>query len=175
MFRYQGLIDFACLVDGFAGVPVTAAENGLRRVALPGLTLKWNADDVEIAEKDGVIALVAGRVRPSTRSRAEAALWIERYARDGDRAPSDVGGAFAGVIVDVRKRLALLFVDRFSIETLCYRSSNGTLGFSDTACDVPGSSGVLDPSRSTTICIFTSSLRRRPYSPTSGGSRPLIR
>src|SRR5262249_11738871 len=53
-------------------------------------------------------------------------------------------GGFAIVIVDLRKRQAVLYVDRFSIETLCYRAGDGMLGFSDAASEVPSSSRQLD-------------------------------
>jgi asparagine synthase (glutamine-hydrolysing) len=38
----------------------------------------------------------------------------------------------------------VLWIDRFGIEPLCYRASSGTLGFADTACDVPGSARIVD-------------------------------
>jgi asparagine synthase (glutamine-hydrolysing) len=87
-----------------------------------------------------------GRARDerSRPQRGEAHGWLRRYADYGDRAPEQAGGGFGVVIVDFRARRALLFVDRFSIETLAYRSSGNCVSFSDSAAHVPGSNTELD-------------------------------
>jgi asparagine synthase (glutamine-hydrolysing) len=144
MFRYQGLIDFSTLGAISAGALPLELQGDLLDVSLPGIELRWKRGCADVALKDGVVALAAGRARDSTPAPpGEAARWIERYARLGDRAPVDVGGGFAVTILDLAQRRALLFVDRFSIETLCYRSVDGKLGFADAACAIPGADKTI--------------------------------
>jgi len=54
-------------------------------------------------------------------------------------------GAYALVIIDARQANAFLAVDRFAIETLCYRTDGKTLAFSDRADCVHGRGDELDP------------------------------
>jgi asparagine synthase (glutamine-hydrolysing) len=144
MFRYQGLIDFSTLGAISAGALPLELQGDLLHVGLPGIELRWKRGCADVALKDGVVALAAGRARDSLSApTGEAARWIERYARLGERAPVDVGGGFAVTILDLAQRRALLFVDRFSIETLCYRSVDGKLGFADAACAVPGAGKTI--------------------------------
>jgi len=142
MFRYQGLIDLS-LLDARRAELRLESEGDHRCCRLPGLEIRWEPDDAEVALVDGVMAMVAGNARHEA-GPDRARRWIERYVRHGSRAAEEVDGGFAVVIVDFGKRQALLFVDRFSIETLCYCAGNGVLGFSDAATAVRNSSKTLD-------------------------------
>jgi asparagine synthase (glutamine-hydrolysing) len=142
MSRYQGLIDLSLLNTSREELRVES-EGDHRRCRLPGLEMRWERDDAEVALAGGVVAMVAGNARPGPEP-DDARRWIERYVRHDSHAADDVDGGFAVVIVDLGKRQVLLFVDRFSIETVCYCAGNGMLGFSDAASAVPNSSKSLD-------------------------------
>ena len=142
MAGYQGLIDFLQLDPGTGELRVESQGEG-HCCRLPGLEIRWKRERAEVALADGVLAIVARNARSSAES-DEARRWIERYVRDGARAAEEADGGFAIVIVDLRKRQAVLYVDRFSIETLCYRAGDGVLGFSDAASEVPSSNQQLD-------------------------------
>src|SRR5258708_4126199 len=142
MASYQGLIDFSQLGPGTGELRVEPQGHD-RCCRLPGLEIRWKREQAEVALADGVLAIVARNARPSAGS-DEARRWIERYVRDRARAANEADGGFAIVIVDLRKRQAVLYVDRFSIETLCYRAGDGVLGFSDAASEVPSSNQQLD-------------------------------
>jgi asparagine synthase (glutamine-hydrolysing) len=58
---------------------------------------------------------------------------------------SRIRGTYALAIVDTRRQCVFLAVDRFAIETLCYRSDGKTLAFSDRADCVQGRGDELDP------------------------------
>src|SRR4051812_36642373 len=121
MFRYQGHIDFSALGPPPKGLPRVESNGDSRAVRLPGLELRWSARSVDVAARDGVMALATGNTRGRDRSQTgEAQFWIERYVERGEHAAVDIGGGFAVAILDFANRRALLFVDRFSIETLCY-------------------------------------------------------
>ena len=106
--------------------------------------MSWDIRYVDVGYRNGVLALASGRSRDSTvASAGEAERWLDRYARQASSAANDVGGAFSVVIVDFNEHRALLLVDRFGIETLCYRHADRTLSFADAACDVPGSAKRL--------------------------------
>ena len=140
MSRFQGLIDFSQL-DPATGVSLRIeTRGGLRCVSLPGLEVRWDADFADAAFNNGVLALAAGRTRPVSAVQGGPLHWIDRYVRNGTGAADDAGGEFAIAVIDFHKRLALLFVDRFAIQTLCYRTGNGGVAFADAACAVPDSS-----------------------------------
>ncbi|HEX8009588.1 MAG TPA: asparagine synthase-related protein [Casimicrobiaceae bacterium] len=143
MLRYQGLIDLSLLDRGAGELRVESqAEN--RSCKLPGLEMRWKAGHAEVALADGVMAMVARNARAGAAEPVEGQRWIERYVRHGEHAAEAVDGGFAVVIVDLGKRQVLLVVDRFSIETLCYRAGDGMLGFSNAASDVPKSRKTLN-------------------------------
>src|ERR1019366_4083821 len=123
MLHCQGVIDFAKLTAPPERMPAFEPEGDLAAVALPGIELRWNPAFADVAFANGKFALAWGRARDTGTASigGEAGRWLERYARDGERAPEEVGGGFAALILDFVFRKALLFVDRFSIETACYR------------------------------------------------------
>ena len=144
MFRCQGLIDFAALTPSADTVlPIHRSAQG-SACDLPGLHLQWRGDDASVACNGRAIVLALGRSDDKTGAAIDASGWLERYLRRGDGAAAEIGGRFAVVVIELDRRRALLFVDRFATETLCYRATNGTLGFSDRASDVPGSRQSLD-------------------------------
>jgi len=144
MYRLQGLVDFSALAAFPTGVLAVESHDAVRGLRAPGIELRWKPEFTDVAQGDGVLVMATGRARESApRAQSEAARWLERYVRHGDRAPVDIGGGFAVVIVDTTRRRVLLVVDRFSIETLCYRAADGTLGFADAASDVPGADRTL--------------------------------
>jgi len=144
MFRFKGEIEFDALTVP-AVAPAMASYGDHRELAAPGLTLRWDARHVDVALRNGLLALAAGRARDAKTERSSEALrWLDRYERSGECAADDVGGGFSIVIVDFAKQKALLWVDRFGIEALCYRSTRGTLAFADGACNVPGAATTID-------------------------------
>ncbi len=147
MLRCQGLIDFAQLSAPPERMPAFEVEGDLTIVTLPGVELRWNPSFADVALANGKLALAWGRARGNgaLSARGEAARWLERYARDGEKAAEKVGGGFAALILDFDARKAQLFVDRFSIETACYRWTEGRFGFSDSAVDVPETLHEIDP------------------------------
>jgi asparagine synthase (glutamine-hydrolysing) len=142
MASYQGLIDFSQLGPGTGELRVESQDHD-RCCRLPGLEIRWKRDQAQVALADGVLAIVACNARSNVEG-DEARRWIYRYTRHGARAAEETEGGFAIVIVDLRRQQVVLYVDRFSIETLCYRAGDGALGFSDAASEVPGSTRQLD-------------------------------
>ena len=146
MFRLRGRIDFAQLQGAGAGEPL-ASQGDMCRIEAPGIELQWRSEGVDVYRKRNAIALATGRARDARRSKSQgdAAFWLDRYDAFGANAASEVGGAFSVVILDLVRRELVLFVDRFSIETLCYRHELGAAAFSDAAAYVPGDRPALDP------------------------------
>src|SRR4029434_2568603 len=134
MLRCQGLIDFAKLAPPPDKMAPVELSGDLAVMKLPGVEFHWNPSFADIALADGKLALAWGRARhaqvPSIGG-GEAARWLERYALYGDKMADEVGGGFAALILDFGHRTATLLVDRFSMETACYRWTEGRFGFSD--------------------------------------------
>jgi asparagine synthase (glutamine-hydrolysing) len=143
MFRVQGSVDFAALAAGASLAEPAELGDGLRRIAMPGLSLCWDARRADCASSGGIVAMTLGRARPRAND-GEAVRWIEQYRRVGDDAPKALDGGYAVALIDIARRRALLLVDRFSIETLCYAAQGSVLRFADAACDVPGSRREID-------------------------------
>jgi asparagine synthase (glutamine-hydrolysing) len=94
------------------------------RVGL-GPSLEWAPDAVH----GDLMLLTAGEPRTGAPSEALSTLrmacsgsgsreLIAAYLRDGERALCGVGGAFAGILVDRRRRSCVLFNDRYGMERL---------------------------------------------------------
>ena len=79
----------------------------------------------------------------SSNSQAEALVRLWR--QHGPGLASHVQGGYALVIVDSVRACVYLAVDRFGIETLCYRLEGNDLSFSDRADCVDGRGRDLDP------------------------------
>lgn len=74
-----------------------------------------------------------------------AAGFLAGWKRHGSDIAGHVRGGYAVVIADAVSRSAFLAVDRFAIETLCYRIEGTELSFSDRADCVAGGGIDLDP------------------------------
>jgi asparagine synthase (glutamine-hydrolysing) len=138
--RFCGTVDFSAIATIVDDVRPLDRAASLRRICTPGLDVQWNAEVFDVAGRDGVVA-IATRGAPN---KAEALGWLDSYRTDDACGANLVDGGFAVVIVDTRRRRLQLIVDRFSIETLCYRFADGVLAFADTADGVPGSQRTLD-------------------------------
>lgn len=74
-----------------------------------------------------------------------AAGFLKTWHLHGATAPSRVRGGFAAIVVDAASGSVFLAVDRFAVQTLCYRIDGETLSVSDRADCVDGRSSELDP------------------------------
>ena len=79
------------------------------------------------------------------RASGPAAALLTSWQRNGVELCARIGGSYALAIVDARRECVFLAVDRFAIETLCYRADDSALSFSDRADCVPGRGDQLDP------------------------------
>lgn len=77
------------------------------------------------------------------REQGDLAAWIEAFANFGVAAPQAAAGDFAVVVGDGSGR-TFLAVDRFSIQTLCYRVYNGQLRVAERADELAGADAELD-------------------------------
>src|SRR5437763_8697688 len=105
MFRYRGLIDFSALVAEVGEILQGNSGDGLRSLVLPGLQLCWAPSTVDVAWREGLVALATGRARapaPVPSTMGEASRWIDCYLRHQSRAADNLGGGFAAIIVDVK-------------------------------------------------------------------------
>jgi asparagine synthetase B (glutamine-hydrolysing) len=137
MFRYRGAVDFRRLTAPVSE-PLPITQRGdVAQMSFPGIELDWRVGAADVAYAQGVLVVATGRARglSSTHGDGQAARWLSGYIERGERLAEEVGGGYAVIVIDVAARRAHLFVDRFSIETLCYRAAGTTLRFSDRACD----------------------------------------
>ncbi|EXI77253.1 MAG: Asparagine synthetase [glutamine-hydrolyzing] 1 [Candidatus Accumulibacter appositus] len=74
-----------------------------------------------------------------------AAMLLKSWHEFGVDVCAHLRGAYAIAIVDARRECVFLAVDRFAIQTLCYRVDDNTLAFSNRADCVQGGSDELDP------------------------------
>ena len=81
--------------------------------------------------------------RDGTDRQAKALLRL--WKQHGSGLASHIQGAYALVIVDSVQACVYMAVDRFGIETLCYRIEGNDLSFSDRADGVAGRGRELDP------------------------------
>ena len=146
MARVKGQIAFEALATPPASLPIEARGNACW-LALPGVALSWDARHVDVACEREVLAIATGRAHDdkAKENSTEALRWIARYRARGRDAADGVGGGFAAIIVDFGKQRATMWVDRFAMETLCYRTQGDGLAFSDQAREVPDCVGDLDP------------------------------
>jgi asparagine synthase (glutamine-hydrolysing) len=120
-----------------------------QRIAAPGLELEWDPREVDVAIRDDVLALVAGEPQAGEsegRSARPSGLeWLDRYRRWDLDAAKDARGAYAVILIDMRRRRLLAMVDVFSIRPLCHTAKDSTISFASTCCDVPGTPPEFDP------------------------------
>lgn len=74
-----------------------------------------------------------------------AAGLLAAWRKDGAKVAARIRGAYAIAIADAASGSLFLAVDRFAIETLCYRIEGDQLAFSDRADCVDGRGKELDP------------------------------
>lgn len=67
------------------------------------------------------------------------------WKKHGINLTSHLRGSYAFAVVDIRARSVFLAVDRFSVQTLCYRIDGDSVSFSDRADCVAGRGEDLDP------------------------------
>jgi asparagine synthase (glutamine-hydrolysing) len=145
MSQFAGEIAFARLGSPPASVPIEKFGE-TASIAIPGLDLVWDPRRADVAYADGVLAIATGRARDAESiGLGEARRWLARHRAHGEDAARDVGGGFAAIVVDFASRRAMLWIDRFAIETLCFRATGDAFAFADRARDVPGSRHELDP------------------------------
>ena len=118
----------------------------------PGLIASLGLRSPLLARDESATCAIVGSPRfhhpedeSSVRASGPAAALLACWQKNGTELCSRIGGAYALAIVDARRQCVFLAVDRFAIETLCYRSDQRTLAFSDRADCVPGRSDELDP------------------------------
>jgi asparagine synthase (glutamine-hydrolysing) len=73
-----------------------------------------------------------------------AAAWMEAFAKFGIAAASDVAGDFCIALTDIQGR-TFLAVDRFGIQSICYRLHAGRLQVAQRAVDLAGTDAAIDP------------------------------
>ncbi len=120
-----------------------------RSAPLPLATLAWRGED--IACDDSAVCVMIGS--PSlhsagdsltTRQPTSAALLLAAWQRSGRAMVDQLGGSYALAIIDNSRRCVLIAVDRFAVETMCYRHEAGILTFADRADCVPGRGNDID-------------------------------
>ncbi len=135
--RLSGQLDLSGLFDPATG-PLLVASLALR------------ADDVA-RDGDALCAVIGSPALIDDLSASEAqavrpaARILKAWRTSGVEVCARLTGAYALVIIDARQANAFLAVDRFAIETLCYRTDGKTLAFSDRADCVHGRGDELDP------------------------------
>ena len=80
-----------------------------------------------------------------SRMSGKAAGVLGLWQKHGTAMPSHLRGSFAVAIADSDRKSVFLAVDRFSIQSLCYRIEDNMLSFSDRADCVAGRGDDLDP------------------------------
>jgi asparagine synthase (glutamine-hydrolysing) len=135
--RFSGQLDLSCLF-GPAAAPLL-----IKSLALRG---------DHVAQDDDAVCAVIGSptFRESTATATAPAAGIasellKAWRENGVELASRIHGAYAFAIVDARRECVFLAVDRFALQTLCYRVDEQTLAFSDRADCVPGGSDEFDP------------------------------
>ena len=115
-----------------------------RHVGLPGLEVRVDGADADLAVDRGLLVACQGRVRfhhdgaaRAARVKGMAAGWMALLADQQDRGFSLASGSYALAFVDLHARSAILACDRFAIQPLCHAFERGRLAFSDRADRVP--------------------------------------
>lgn len=135
--RLSGQLDLTSLLD-----PSTAPML-IQSLVLQGDEVARDADSacVVIGSPSFRDESVAG----ASRSAGFATALLEAWRKSGAEVAARIRGSYALAIVDTTRACVFLAVDRFAIETLCYRTDGKTLAFSDRADCVQGRGDELDP------------------------------
>ena len=119
-----------------------AAPAGTARhdVAGMGTVAAYGAPERWFATASSVAVAITGRprwddveARRDARELGAAATALARYLAKGDSFVQELRGAFAIAVVDRRSARALLAIDRFGIERLCYAVTSDGLAFGTSA------------------------------------------
>jgi len=101
------------------------------------------ADDLA-RDADALCAVIGSPVLAGDTA-GNAATLLRAWHSSGVDMARRLGGTYALVIIDAARACVFLAVDRFAVETLCYRTDGLTLAFADRADCVQGRSDELDP------------------------------
>jgi asparagine synthase (glutamine-hydrolysing) len=134
--RLSGQLDLAALFD--AG----AAPRLLESLALRGDDVARDAD--ALCAVVGSPSFKDGRLANAAQPAGFASELLQAWRTSGVDVIARLEGAYALAIIDSKRACVFLAVDRFAIETLCYRSDGKTLAFSDRADCVQGRDVELD-------------------------------
>jgi asparagine synthase (glutamine-hydrolysing) len=148
----SGICGWVHAAEASAGAPIAVAGMAAAGRAAPaGVALHEVAGAATLAAygarpeswfaaQDGVAVALKGRPRwPDAESErcardlGPAAAGLRLYLAHGDGFLGNICGAFAVVVVDRRNASALLAVDRFGIERLCFASTGDGLVFGTSA------------------------------------------
>jgi asparagine synthase (glutamine-hydrolysing) len=147
-----------CIVQGALQMRPESAECALvprRRhdhweCAAPGVAISWDATSATHAANEHTLCIVWGTPRDDDASgegiapRISASDVMQRLVAAGPEALSRIRGAYGLCFVDTRTARAILAVDRFSMQTLCWGLEDGRMCFSDRADAVPLSRRSMD-------------------------------
>jgi len=135
--RLSGQVDLTLLRDP------AAAQDLLASLVLHGASRACAA---------GVVCVAAGTAHrrsdgpPGNVAAADpAAVILAAWQESGAELCSSLAGGYAFAVVDAVRQCVFLAVDRFAIESLCFRLDERTLAFSDRADCVAGRGDELDP------------------------------
>ncbi len=114
-----------------------ASASGTLVVDSLGLYAGWVAHDDSFAAQqscstrgDGKALLFAGECFPAA---ARFTSLLDRYEADGEAFVTTLNGLFSGLLIDPRRRLALLFNDRYGSERLYVAEKDGVVYFASEA------------------------------------------
>ena len=83
-------------------------------------------------------------LRELSKSKGALAAWQEAFAKKGVMAARDVTGSFAVGLRDATGRV-FLAVDRFAVDTMCYRIADSEIAFASRADDLASTETPIDP------------------------------
>ena len=134
--RLAGQLDLTRLFDPLAARALPAS------LVLRGNDVARDADAT--CAVIGSPSLKNDLVGNAARTTASAGQLLRAWHEHGAEVAARIGGSYALVIVDAARQCVFLAVDRFAVETLCYRTDGETLAFSDRADCVEGRGNELD-------------------------------
>ncbi|MEF8735578.1 MAG: asparagine synthase C-terminal domain-containing protein [Candidatus Accumulibacter necessarius] len=135
--KLSGQIDLVSLFDA------DAAPMLIKSLAMRGDDVARDAH--AICTVIGSPSVMDDNPTSASRPSGPAADILQAWHTRGIDLASGIHGTYALAIIDTRRQCVFLAVDRFAIETLCYRSDGKTLAFSDRADCVQGRGDELDP------------------------------
>jgi asparagine synthase (glutamine-hydrolysing) len=105
-----------------------------------------------VARESNIVCAVLGQLRfvqddseRIAKAKGTASALIDIWRKHGAKTAEFLRNGYSIAIVDAEKQCVYLAVDRFAIETICYRADGNTLAFSDRADCVAGTGEELDP------------------------------